>query len=137
MHRRLKIDQSSGSGWWCYSDQSAGNSIWNFMKSHYDTLEVSPHASNAVIRAAYRCLVQHHHPDKNPQDLGAGQKIADFNQAYSILSNIEKRKKYDLYLGIEHISRERRGDAACTFNERKFSENGANTIRPFAFRPLD
>lgn len=107
------------------------------MKSHYDTLEVSPHASDAVIRAAYRCLVQHHHPDKNPQDLGAGQKIADFNQAYSILSKIEKRKKYDLYLGIERVSRERRGDVSNTFNERKFSENGVNTVRPFAFRPLD
>ncbi|WP_081767250.1 J domain-containing protein [Hylemonella gracilis] len=107
------------------------------MKSHYDTLEVSPHASNAVIRAAYRCLVQHHHPDKNPQDVSAGQKIADFNQAYSILSNIEKRKKYDRHLGIAHISGERRSDAVSTFNERKFSETRANTIRPFAFRPLD
>jgi curved DNA-binding protein CbpA len=36
------------------------------MKSPYETLEVSPHASPSVIQAAYRCLAKRHHPDKKP-----------------------------------------------------------------------
>ena len=71
-------------------------------KSLYQVLEVSPSASAEVIRAAYRALMEKHHPDKNPEQHRAlAQEIScRLNHAYSILSNPEKRRMYDLAHGI-------------------------------------
>ncbi|MBK9574589.1 MAG: J domain-containing protein [Rhodoferax sp.] len=60
------------------------------MASFYETLEVSPRASDFVIRAAYRCLVQHHHPDKNPRAEGAGQRLVLINK--SLRRTIRRRQ---------------------------------------------
>ena len=44
--------------------------------SLYELLEVSPNASAAVIKAAYRCLVQQHHPDKNSGDRASETRLS-------------------------------------------------------------
>jgi DnaJ-class molecular chaperone len=62
----------------------------------YETLEVSPQASPSVIRAAYRCLAQHHHPDKHPNSDDAGQRLAQINFAYSVLADPVKRRRQDV-----------------------------------------
>lgn len=59
----------------------AGLRIGEPVASFYETLEVSPRASSLVIRAAYRCPVQHHHPDKNPRAGGADQRLVPINEA--------------------------------------------------------
>jgi DnaJ-class molecular chaperone len=66
------------------------------MKSFYEMLEVSPQASSAVIRAAYRCLAQHDHPDKNPASEDAIQRMTNINRAYAVLADAAKRQAYDL-----------------------------------------
>ncbi len=58
----------------------------------YETLEVSPQASPSVIRAAYRCLAQHHHPDKHLNSGDAGQRLAQINFAYSVLAETGKHR---------------------------------------------
>lgn len=60
----------------------------------YDTLGVSPTASESELKAAYRKLALKFHPDKNPD---AGDKFKDISHAYEILSNAEKRQIYDNY----------------------------------------
>lgn len=60
----------------------------------YDTLGVSPSASESELKAAYRKLALKFHPDKNPD---AGDKFKDISHAYEILSNAEKRQVYDNY----------------------------------------
>jgi curved DNA-binding protein CbpA len=106
------------------------------MKSHYETLEVSPLASASVIRAAYRCLAQRHHPDKNLHSDDAGLRLASINGAYSILSDPAKRKEYDLRQGIPGGFVERRGHGAWPDAPRVPRNAGSAEFRPFAFRPL-
>lgn len=63
--------------------------------NYYEILEVSPKASPAVIRAAYRSLIQRYHPDKNPGDTAIAERAAQVIAAYEILSDEEKRAAYD------------------------------------------
>lgn len=99
----------------------------------YEILEVSPNARSAVIRAAYRCLVQQCHPDRNPGDPGAGARMSLINHAYSVLSDPLQRARYDQKMGIRGV--ERRGSGLAS-NPAKADAGDAH-LRPFAFRPLE
>ena len=60
------------------------------------TYEVSPSASQAEIRKAYRKLALQHHPDKNPDDPeGAERRFTEVAKAYEVLSDEKKREEYD------------------------------------------
>jgi hypothetical protein len=63
--------------------------------NHYETLEVSPKASQEVIRAAFKSLMQRHHPDRRPGDEAAAHKAAQVASAYEVLSDPAKRAEYD------------------------------------------
>lgn len=62
---------------------------------HYETLEVSRNASPAVIRAAYKSLMQRLHPDKHPSDQAADERAALVARAYEVLSDADRRAAYD------------------------------------------
>jgi DnaJ-class molecular chaperone len=64
-------------------------------KDYYDILGVARNATEDDIRKAYRKLARKHHPDVNPGDKSAEEKFKEISQAYSVLSDPEKRKKYD------------------------------------------
>jgi len=66
-------------------------------KDYYKTLGVDRKASDKEIRQAYRRLARKHHPDLNPNDKAAEAKFKEINAAYQVLSDPEKRKKYDQY----------------------------------------
>ena len=65
------------------------------MSNFYETLEVSPKASQEVIRAAYKTLMQRYHPDKNSHDPTNAQRIQTIRMAYDVLSDVVKREAYD------------------------------------------
>jgi DnaJ-class molecular chaperone len=64
-------------------------------KDYYATLGVAKTASEKEIKQAYRKLARKHHPDVNPGDKSAETKFKAINEAYEVLGDPEKRKKYD------------------------------------------
>lgn len=66
--------------------------------NYYELLEISPKASQEVIRAAYKSLMQRYHPDKNPGNIEAARRAALIVQAYGVLSDINQRNAYDFQL---------------------------------------
>jgi DnaJ-class molecular chaperone len=123
---------------WEVHKQNKGIGIESLMPmtSLYDTLEVSPQASPSVIRAAYRCLAQLHHPDKHLNCEEAGRRLSMINFAYSVLADPSKRRGYDIRQGIEAAFVERRGLDAMPKVRHAGNAGGDFTCRPFAFRPL-
>lgn len=66
-------------------------------KNFYDVIGVPRGASDKEIRSAYRKLARKHHPDVNPNDRAAEARFKEINAAYEVLSDTDKRKKYDRY----------------------------------------
>lgn len=64
---------------------------------YYKILELDKNASTDDIKKAYRKLARKHHPDLNPNDAAAKRKFQEINEANEVLSDPEKRKKYDKY----------------------------------------
>lgn len=64
-------------------------------KDYYKVLGIDKKASAADIKKAYRKLAMKYHPDKNPDDKLAEEKFKELNEAYEVLGDEEKRKKYD------------------------------------------
>ena len=64
-------------------------------RDYYETLEVHRGATEEEIRKAYRKLARKHHPDVNRNDKAAEEKFKEINEAYQVLSDPEKRKRYD------------------------------------------
>lgn len=64
---------------------------------YYQVLGVPKTATEKEIKDAYRKLARKHHPDLNPNDIEANKKFQQLNEANEVLSDPEKRKKYDKY----------------------------------------
>ncbi|KAF4315700.1 hypothetical protein BBO99_00009179 [Phytophthora kernoviae] len=84
-------------------------------KDYYEVLGVSRDASSAEIKRAFRKLSLKHHPDKNPGDENAAQKFAEVASAYDVLSDGEKKTKYDRY-GEEGLSNQGGGGGHDPFD---------------------
>lgn len=67
------------------------------MADYYQLLEVSNNADQAAIKAAYRKLALKYHPDRNPGDKSAEERFKQINEAYAVLSDPDKRNRYDRY----------------------------------------
>ena len=67
------------------------------MTNHYNTLGVAKGAKEKEIRQAYRRLARKYHPDLNPGDEAAERRFKEINEAYEVLSDSDKRGKYDRY----------------------------------------
>src|SRR6267378_3949870 len=64
-------------------------------RDYYKILGVERGATDAEIKSAFRKLARKHHPDVNPNNKDAERKFKEINEAYQVLSDPEKRKKYD------------------------------------------
>jgi len=66
-------------------------------KDYYSILGVNRNASEKEIKQAFRRLARKHHPDVNPGDKTAEERFKQISEAYEVLSDTEKRKKYDQF----------------------------------------
>ena len=66
-------------------------------RDYYKILGVSKNADEKEIKRAFRKLAQQYHPDKNPGDPQAETKFKEINEAYTVLSDPDKRSKYDRF----------------------------------------
>ncbi|KAF7456515.1 DnaJ domain-containing protein [Cryptosporidium felis] len=65
--------------------------------TYYDLLSISPNASADEIRRQYYRKAKQYHPDKNPDDVEAKEKFQKLGEAYQILADPERRRRYDEY----------------------------------------
>ncbi|TID14861.1 hypothetical protein CANINC_004532 [Pichia inconspicua] len=93
---------------------------------YYDLLEIKTSASELEIKKAYRKLAIKYHPDKNPDDEHAAETFKKISEAYQVLSDTEKRAKYDQY-GIQE------GGAAEIVDPEKFFDDifGGESFLPY------
>lgn len=71
------------------------------MKDPYSVLQVSKNATSEDIKSAYRKLAKKYHPDLNPNDPSAAEKLKEVNEAFSVLGDENKRKNFDTYGSAE------------------------------------
>jgi curved DNA-binding protein len=84
-------------------------------RDYYKVLGVDRSATKEQIKKAYRSLALKHHPDRNPGDKQAEEKFKELNEAYQVLSDPEKRARYDA-LGESYNRYQQRGGAPGGFN---------------------
>ena len=120
---------------------------------YYKTLGIEKNATADDIKKAYRKLARKLHPDLNPNDKEAHKKFQEINEANEVLSDAEKRKKYDAYgKDWKHAEAfEQQKDSgkrsqfsgSQQFNENDFSDffesmfGGAGSSRQTKFRGQD
>jgi len=92
-------------------------------RDYYETLGVNKNASQEEIKKAYRKLARKYHPDVNPDDPNAEEKFKDINEAYQVLSDDEKRKKFDQF-GSQWKQYQQRGGRAEDFDWSQWAAQG-------------
>ncbi len=98
-------------------------------KDYYKILGLDRSASADDIRKAYRKLAMQYHPDRNPGDKQAEEKFKDINEAYQVLSDAQKRARYD-QLGSAYSSWQQRGGGPSDFDwSQWFSGQPGGNVR--------
>jgi DnaJ-class molecular chaperone len=92
-------------------------------RDYYKILNVSKTASQDEIKKAYRKLAREYHPDVNPDDPNAEEKFKDINEAYQVLSDVEKREKYDRF-GSQWKQYQQTGGRAEDFDWSQWAAQG-------------
>ena len=93
---------------------------------YYSILGIDKSASEADIKKAYRKLARKYHPDVNPDDKEAEHKFKEVNEANEVLSDPEKRKKYDTYgQDWKHADQFEQAGAGAGGQQRSQSNPGA------------
>ncbi len=92
-------------------------------RDYYEVLELGKDASDADIKKAYRKLAKQYHPDMNPGDKSAEEKFKEVNEAYEVLSDPQKKSRYDQF-GHAGVDPNSFGGAGAGFGDFDFGGIG-------------
>ncbi|NLJ56391.1 MAG: J domain-containing protein [Firmicutes bacterium] len=110
-------------------------------EDYYQILGLNNNASQEQVKAAYRKLAFQYHPDRNKEDPAAGERMKKINEAYAVLSDPGKRKKYDAYrddYGSTAAQRFRESHSeADIFRDSDINQIFEEMSRAFGFRNAD
>ncbi len=95
-------------------------------KDYYAILGVDKSASQDEIKKAYRKLAKQHHPDVNKGDKASEAKFKDVGEAYEVLGDAEKRKKYDMFGSQAQFNN------GADFDPSQYGFNGGNVRYDYA-----
>jgi curved DNA-binding protein len=105
-------------------------------KDYYEILGVPPTADKKVIQKTFRQLARKYHPDVNPGNKEAEEKFKTMNEAYQVLSDVEKRKKYD-ELRAQYQQWQQSGGRQQDFDWQNWSAQPGKGARPQYASPED
>ncbi|MBC8757636.1 J domain-containing protein [Kordia sp. YSTF-M3] len=101
-------------------------------KDYYKILGVAKNASAKDIKKAYRKLAAKYHPDKNPDDKAAEEKFKEINEANEVLSDKEKREKYDAlgsnWEAYQHTGDDWRDYANQQNQQKRYHQEGSSAF---------
>ncbi len=80
---------------WFWKNRTSTRTVAQKKRDYYEVLGVSRSAEAAEMKRAYRTLALRYHPDQNQDDKGAEEKFKEVSEAYAVLSEPEKRLRYD------------------------------------------
>ena len=92
-------------------------------RDYYEVLGVQKGADDAEIKRAYRTLAKKYHPDMNPGDAEAERKFKEVNEAYEVLSDADKKARYDQY-GFAGVDPNFNPNAGSPFGGAGFGDFG-------------
>jgi curved DNA-binding protein len=105
---------------------------------YYKTLGIEKTSTEDEIKKAYRKLARKYHPDLNPNDTEANKKFQQINEANEVLSDREKRKKYDAYgenwqhaEQYEHARQQQRSQSSQGWQDYTYSEGNEGDFSDF------
>ena len=101
-------------------------------RDYYKILGLNKNVGQDEIKKAYRKLARKYHPDVNPEDKTAGEKFSEINEAHEVLSDPEKRKKYDQF-GSNWQQFEQSGGRPEDFNWSQWKSDPGST---YAYRTV-
>jgi curved DNA-binding protein len=106
-------------------------------KDYYQILGVGKSASDKEIKQAYRKLARKYHPDVNPNNKAAQEKFKGINEAYEVLSDSDKRRKYDT-LGVnwQQFEQYQRAGGQGPFQWGGYGGTQYRTVTPEEFESL-
>jgi len=105
-------------------------------KDYYQILGVSRNADEKEIKRSFRKLAQQYHPDKNPGNAEAERRFKEINEAYTVLSDADKRSKYDRF-GAQWEQYTRAGGRPEDFNWGGMGGSGrTRTMSPEEFEQI-
>jgi curved DNA-binding protein len=110
-------------------------------RDYYQVLGVKKDATAAEIKKIYRKLARKYHPDVNPDNKAAEEKFKEINEAYEVLSDPEKRQKYDQF-GSQWQQYERRGGRPEDFDWSQWTSGSGGgrkqtrTVTPEEFEQM-